>query len=166
MPTEPNGPNGPTEPLHSWSSKEQPVAQPTRQQVLTALLDVLIPPFDGLGGAGELGLANSVAEDAAASPRFSASLATVLDALMQTSWPTDVVAREALVRSIEERAGAAFGEVVNLAYTNYYTDDRVLAMIERHTGYRARPPQPDGYELEPFNPALLAMVTQRTPRAT
>lgn len=125
---------------------------------LIRLLDVLIPAFDGLPGAGGLGLAPSVASDAAANPRFADALALVLDALAGSPF------RESDVRSVAERKPEAFADVVNLAYTNYYTEPRVLAVVERNTGYRAEPPQPNGYDLAPFDPSLLDNVRHRAAR--
>ena len=124
---------------------------------LAQLLDVLLPSFDGVPGAGGLGLAASVARDAGGNPRFAASLQLVLDALATLSRPP----RESDVREVEERNPEAVADVVNLAYTSYYTDTRVLAMVERHTGYRADPPQPRGYDLGPFDPSLLNNVLRR-----
>ena len=124
---------------------------------LDRLLDVLIPSFEGLPGAGSLGLAGSVASDALANPRFAAALQRVLDALGSSTKPFG----ESDVRTVEEHNPEAFADVINLAYTNYYTDARVLAVVERHTGYRAAPPQPTGYELAPFDPALLENVVRR-----
>lgn len=127
---------------------------------LDRLLDVLIPAFDGLPGAGSLGLAGSVASDASANPRFADSLARVLGALGTSTKPFG----ESDVRAVAERNPEPFADVINLAYTNYYTDARVLAVVERHTGYRAAPPQPTGYELAPFDPALLENVLGRAVR--
>lgn len=124
---------------------------------LAQLLDVLLPSFDGVPGAGGLGLAASVARDAGGNPRFATSLQLVLDALATLSRPP----RESDVREVEERNPEAVADVVNLAYTSYYTDTRVLAMVERHTGYRADPPQPGGYDLGPFDPSLLSNVLRR-----
>ena len=69
----------------------------------------------------------------------------------------------AALQAIEAAAPAAFAALVKAAYTAYYQDQRVLAAIERATGYAARPPQPLGYELEPFDPALLEVVRNRPP---
>jgi hypothetical protein len=46
----------------------------------------------------------------------------------------------------------------------YYRDTRVLARIEQATGYAARPPQPEGYTLEPLDPTLLDVVKARGPQ--
>ena len=125
---------------------------------LVRLLDVLIPPFGGLPGAGGLGLALSVASDAASNRRFTDALALVLDWLAGTAF------RESDVRAVEGRNPDAFADVVNLAYTNYYTDARVLAIVERRTGYRAGPPQPGVYDLAAFAPSLLDAVLLRAER--
>ena len=40
----------------------------------------------------------------------------------------------------------------------------VLAGIERATGYPDRPPQPLGFEMEPFDESILAVVRSRGPQ--
>lgn len=39
----------------------------------------------------------------------------------------------------------------------------MLEHIERSTSYPARPPQPEGYELEPFDDAVLETIRKRGP---
>ena len=56
-----------------------------------------------------------------------------------------------------------FERLVTLAYTAYYIEPRVRAVIERETGYENRPPQPLGYALEPFDERLLDKQRQRAP---
>ena len=53
---------------------------------------------------------------------------------------------------------------MRFAYVAYYRDARVLQGIELATGYPNRPPQPLGYELEPFDESILAVVRSRGPQ--
>lgn len=127
--------------------------------MLDAVLDTLLPGGEGFPPAGGIGLAAWLA----ARPEFAAPLQAVL-----ALCPADFAAhgldtRITLLRAVEQAAPAAFGRVQVGAYSGYYTHPEVLAVIRRDTGYLARPPQPDGYVLPPFDTALLARVAARAP---
>lgn len=125
--------------------------------LLDAVLGTLLPgdgPWPcaaGLGLAG--GLRAELGEDAA---RLLAGLPGGFAAL-------DAPAREQALRALEAAEPARFERLVVAAYTAYYVDARVRATIERETGYEDRPPQPLGYELEPFDEALLERQRARAP---
>ena len=68
------------------------------------------------------------------------------------------------LRAAEAAHPGAFAALVRAAYIAYYTDARVLRRIEADTGYAARPPQPLGYELAPFEEDALAVIRQRRPQ--
>lgn len=95
----------------------------------------------------------------ALSPEVAPACAEILAAL-----PPDFArGDEAALRAVEASHRAAFDRVVTEAYIAYYTDPAVRAVIERLTGYEARPPQPLGYQLPPFDESLLAIQKQRAP---
>jgi hypothetical protein len=71
--------------------------------------------------------------------------------------------REAALRRIEATQPLAVERLVAAAYLAYYTAPAVQAVLARDHGYAARPPQPDGYALPPFDETLLARQTQRAP---
>ena len=135
---------------------------------LIALLDGIIPPRPGtdsspdLPGAGGLGLAPAVLADAAASQR-QADLDEVLSHLPEDITDLDPLARDAVLRTIADAHPRPFASVINMAYTAYYTDPRVLHALQARTGYQATPPQPGGYDLDAFDPALLDRVRTRPP---
>jgi hypothetical protein len=60
---------------------------------------------------------------------------------------------------VETNLPAQFGEFVELVYGNYYTDSRVHERI----GWVGRPPQPEGFDLEPWDPAVLENMRKREP---
>ena len=74
-----------------------------------------------------------------------------------------LVPDEPALRALEAERPDAFAALVELVYVAYYTDPRVLAHLEAATGYPARPPQPHGHPLEPFDERVLATVRARTP---
>jgi hypothetical protein len=94
---------------------------------------------------------------------LSSAIAPQLDAVL-AALPADFRrGDEVRLRDVEAAYPEAFECVVTEAYTAYYTDPTVRAVIERLTGYEARPPQPLGYDLPPFDESLLAVQKQRRP---
>jgi hypothetical protein len=67
------------------------------------------------------------------------------------------------LQALESNESILFDRLLIATYNMYYTDPTVRQVIERVTGYEARPPQPKGYQLEPFDEALLNKVRQRDP---
>jgi len=132
------------------------------EKKLSAMLDVLIPAREGIPGAGALGLALAVLDDARATEQ-QAMLDDLLDQLPDDLEAREPAEREEILRRLESDTPASFGSVVNMAYTAYYTDPRVLRGISERTGYNPGPPQPDGYLLPAFDPELLEPVRNRHP---
>jgi hypothetical protein len=130
-----------------------------RRDLLAAVLDHLLPANGALPAAGELGLAAQVEEAVQTRPQVG----TLLDELPDGFVELADGAQDGILRGLEQRAPASFTELVELVYSAYYTDQRVLEHIEQSTGYPARPPQPEGYELEPFDDAVLATIRRRGP---
>jgi len=125
------------------------------QALLVAVLDRLLPPNGDLPGAGSLGLAAQVPASAAQ---------PILAALPADFLALAAAAQVAALQAVEAAGPTRFHELVRFAYVAYYRDSRVLARIELATGYPDRPPQPLGYELEPFDESLLDVVKTRGPQ--
>ena len=125
-----------------------------------ALFDTLLPGEEGFPSGAE---ANVGAWLAARAERFSAALADVLKRLPADFPALGADAREAALREIERDAPAAFHALTTGVYSAYYASPAVRTAIEAKTGYFARPPQPDGYALAPFDPALVAVPAGRPP---
>ena len=123
--------------------------------LLVAVLDRLLPPNGDFAGAGGLGLAAQVPASAAQ---------PILAALPADFLALDAAAQVAALQAVEAANRLGFHELVRFAYVAYYRDSRVLARIELATGYPDRPPQPLGYELEPFDESLLDVVKARGPQ--
>lgn len=123
---------------------------------LAAVLDTLLPGDADWPAAGSLdGLAAQVAAkapDGALLAALPAGFATL---------PAE--AREATLREVEQAHPAAFERLVAAAYLAYYTHGAVRMVLERVTGYEARPPQPLGYDLPPFDESLLDTQRRRAP---
>lgn len=133
------------------------------RSLLDAVLDRLLPPYEELQGAGAMGLGAEVVTAAAQSANLDEPAARVLAALPDGFMEAPLDVKDEVLIDVQAADPAAFAAMLNLAYNAYYTDPRVLRAIELRTGYAARPPQPEGYHLEPFDQSLLAQVRTRAP---
>ena len=124
------------------------------QALIAAVLDRIVPANGELPGAGSLGLGTAIKHEAAA---------PVLAVLPAGFAALDAAAQAAALQAVEQASPVVFRELVRQAYIAYYRDSRVLVRIEQSTGYPNRPPQPLGYELEPFDESLLDVVKARAP---
>lgn len=131
--------------------------------VLEAFLDTLLPPNGALAGAGGLGLAGEFRRGAAEVSHLGTPALALLHLLPAGFAVLSAPEREDRLRVLEGSDPSAFAAVVNLAYNAYYSDPRVLGRIELETGYSARPPQPEGYHLEPFDESVLVNIRDRAP---
>ena len=131
------------------------------QDLLAIVLDTLLPGDGAWPSARAVDLAQAVRADVDGDPERQIDI--VLAALPLGFATGDAEFREAALQVIEIEQGNAFERLVTLAYTAYYIEPRVRAVIERETGYENRPPQPLGYALEPFDERLLDKQRQRAP---
>jgi hypothetical protein len=134
-----------------------------RDQLISTVLDRLLPPNQELPGAGSMGLGAKVEEEARLVPANGAALEQILSQLPADFTRQSSEAQDEALLQVEQAAPQVFFALIVMAYNAYYTDERVLKLIEQETGYAARPPQPLGYELKPFDENLLAKVRQREP---
>lgn len=124
------------------------------QALIAAALDRIVPVNGDLAGAGSLGLGTAIEHEV---------VAPVLAVLPAGFAALGAAAQTAALQVVEHASPAVFRELVRQAYIAYYRDARVLARVEQSTGYPNRPPQPLGYELEPFDESLLDVVKARAP---
>jgi hypothetical protein len=73
---------------------------------------------------------------------------------------------EAPLRALEAAQPEAFDRLLRAAYLAYYTDHAVRLALEATAGYPARPPQPRGYHLPPFDDSLLDRQRRAAPAPT
>ena len=135
----------------------------TQRSNLNAALDTLLPGDERWPGAGGLGLVDRVMELAGLDPSHPGMVGEALSELPPDLHCQDLSARTARMEGLEKEHPALFGVLQLLGYNAYYTDTRVLGVVESRTGYEARPPQPLGYFLEPFDESLLEKVRARAP---
>ncbi len=125
--------------------------------VMAELLATVLPG-DGDWPAGDVVL-GQVRRELEGAPDVAMAMGAVSGALPAGFARGD----EAAVRAVEAALPGEFERVVGVAYLAYYTDPGVRGVIERVTGYAARPPQPLGYALAPFDEGVLAVQRRRAP---
>lgn len=129
---------------------------------LRAFLDLVIPPGRGMPGAGDLDLRGGLAAAAAGDV---ASLEAALGAVQRAARERDPGGLAALspaaAKAVVDAAQAAnpmlMFTVCRFVYLAYYQHPAVLTAL----GEPARPPFPEGYELEPLSPDLQELLESR-----
>ncbi len=127
--------------------------------MLEAIVDHLLPGGQGFPSASDTDLASWMA----AQRRFAPAVSWLIERLPDdfAALPQDQQLGQ--LQAAEAADSERFGVVVIAAYSGYYTHRAVLAAVETHRGYKAGPPQPGGYALQPFDPQLLQVPSGRGP---
>jgi hypothetical protein len=156
----------------TYAARRPAVLSDEQRDLLTLVLDRIVPPTTALPGAGGLGVAATIDRTLAETPLlrrlFLDGLAEIeVTSQRQAGQPfaaLDAAAQEALLQTVETAAPDFFAALVIHAYRGYYTDPRVHEAI----GYPVRAPQPLGHQLAPFREELLQVQRGRPPfwRAT
>lgn len=130
-------------------------------------MDIIVPPVADLPGAGGLDLADAAENLAIDTSEFRESLHRVLDALsLEPSARAeggfaalDEEQRVTALKVLETSMPKHFDKFVDLVYMVYYGDERVHERI----GWRSGALQPLGWDMPPFDPAILETVAKREP---
>ena len=138
---------------------------PAHRELLDAIVDRIIPPGDGVPGAGVVGAAEHVEGISGVSPQSRALLTNGLKVIEATSGRTHSMQFVALsdgqktevLKQIESQHAEFFAVLVRETYSGYYSRSEVL----RVKGLPLSAPQPQGYEIEPFDATLLDGVRKR-----
>ena len=136
-----------------------------QRELLAAVGDRIIPPGDGVPGAGEVGVAEHVEGIAGISPQSRALFTKGLKAIeaisgcIHSKMFVDLSDREKteVLNEVESQHTEFFAVLVRETYSGYYSSLEVL----RVKGLPLSAPQPAGYEVEPFDAALLVGVRKR-----
>jgi hypothetical protein len=136
-------------------------------QLLALVLDEVIPPTaDGrLPGAGALGAGAIVQHAASATPGLEPLLTQGLAALQDIARRSDsggfaALSHSARVEALQELEKASpmlLPTLLTFACISYYSNEQVLTALNGS----ARPPHPQGYEMEEDDLALLDPVRAR-----
>jgi hypothetical protein len=135
--------------------------------LLRAVLNRLVPARAELPGAGDLDVGDSVQDALAVSPRLRRLFLDGLSEMEIAAYRRfgrsfgglEAAEQIHLLQEQETASPAFFEALVEHAYRGYYT----LPTVRRAIGAAGRPPQPFGFELPPFDPALLNRQRLRAP---
>lgn len=127
---------------------------------LAVLLDRMIPGDADFPPPSRIDLADAMATH----ERFGAMADAMIAALPADFSTRPKEAQIAVVESVEREKAAVFDPFMVALYSLYYVHPAVLAAVERASGYAARAPQPEGYVLKPFDPAIVAVPASRGPQ--
>lgn len=128
--------------------------------VLRAVMDRLIPPIDELPGAGSMGLGPETEAMAGQHGAFHRALIGLLDGLAAEGFTTlPGLVQDDAIRAFEKAQPVLFEALLEVVYLAYYGDERV----HRRIGWRTGALQPQGFELAPFDEAILGETRQRKP---
>ena len=137
------------------------------RQLLKSAMDLIVPVVDDLPGAGTMGLVDNAVDLANRIEDFGDALRRTLDALALDPSARaeggfaalDEEQQTAALKVLESSMTAVFDKFVDLVYVVYYNDERVHKRI----GWRTGALQPLGWDLPPFDPAILETVSKREP---
>ncbi len=139
----------------------------SEEQVALAaeVLDQIVPARDGFPGAGELGVARHVDTVAASDPGLDRVFRDGLAEIESASRRTHSAAfadleedqRVQLLRTVEAESPQFFAMLVRHTYAGYYSNRTIIELL----GLEARPPQPLGFDLDPFDPSMVEKVSER-----
>ena len=129
------------------------------------VLDQLVPARDDFPGAGELGVAHHVDSVAASNPElgrlFHDGLASIESASRRAHSASFADLADdhkvQVLRAVEAGCPEFFAMLARHTYAGYYSNPRIIELL----GLEARPPQPLGFDLDPFDPATIENVKQR-----
>ena len=136
----------------------------TERAILAVVANRIVPAHDALPGAGDLGVPASIELTLAQAPTLRRAFLDGLRAIDFAGGEPGFVARvaaeqDAFLQAVETTHPAFFALLVEHTYRGYYA----LPLVQRALGLSGEPPQPRGYQLPPFDPALLTIQRQRAP---
>jgi hypothetical protein len=132
----------------------------TERAVLSAVMDRLVPPIDDLPGAGTMGLVPEVEVMSRQHVSFHRALIGLLDGLAVEGFTTlSGAVQDDAIGVFETAQPVVFDALLEVVYLAYYGDERV----HRRIGWPTGALQPRGFELPPFDGAILDKTRRREP---
>ena len=136
----------------------------SQRELVTAVLDRLIPPQGEMPGAGEVGTADYLDGIAAESARiarlFSGGLQDIEIATAQLGagfYELSGDQQDEILRGVEADSPQFFDMLVRHTYNGYYSNPKVVQLL----GLDPRPPQPRGNLVERGDLSSLQVVVER-----
>ena len=151
----------------SANQKTNQIFSATQRELLSAVLNRIIPGQGDRPGAGDLGVAAFVERIAAQTPGrtrlFNEGLNAIATAAA-TGYSGDFLelpekAKDETIQGIELSNPVFFNQLVQQTYNGYYTDKRIMDII----GYNAPAPPVPGARPKLMDESLLEQQRQRAP---
>ena len=139
----------------------------SQASLLKDVINRIVPAEEEFPGAGDLGLASYIDSAALESAKLKRLFLTGLAhieivasrAMGQDFGDLSGEDKDRVLMRVEEEQPDFFRALVQYTYNGYYTNPAIFPLI----GYEGHPPQPQGYDMEPFDPRLLDIVRKRSP---
>lgn len=137
----------------------------TQLDLMTSVLDTIIPKENGFPGAGEIGVAIHIDSEISSSKtlkRLFFEGLRYIENVSNEQFDTDFVSlsqnwKTSVLKQIERDNIEFFGELLHYTYAGYYINPKVISA----KGLEESPPMPIGYHQEPFDMSLLDNVKKR-----
>lgn len=126
---------------------------------LSAIFATILPGDDLYPAASSL----PMVERSKDYPHFAPAIARALAALPSNFALLTPPERASALREFEAHEPDLMFGLVTAAYSLYYSDETVLRVISETENYTPRAPQPEGYWLAPFDPAIVAEPSRHAP---
>ena len=131
-------------------------------QLLEAIMDRMIPAVGDLPSAGQMGLIDEIVELAAKQKRFEDLFHYAITAF-ESKNPDFLTSSESVqdenLKTFESNNPEHFNTIRTIVYIVYYKESRALKRIGRD----GQPPQPQGYEMDPWDESVLENARKREP---
>lgn len=127
----------------------------TPDPFLGAVLTSLLPGDGAWPSAASTGLPAWFGDRVARVPALADAVAWLRSSLSANFATRALAERESDLKSCEAKDPHRFSIVTTEAFNGYYIDPAVLSVIEGKTGFPARPPQPMGHRLQPFDVSII-----------
>ena len=131
-------------------------------RLLEAIMDRMIPAVGDLPSAGQMGLIDEIVELAAKQKRFEDLFHSAITAF-ESKNPDFLTSSESVqdenLKTFELNTPEHFNTIRTIVYIVYYKDSRVHKRI----GLDGQPPQPQGYDMDPWDESVLVNARKREP---
>ena len=134
----------------------------TQEKLLEAIMDRMIPAVGDLPSAGQMGLTAEIVQLAAKQKRFEDLFNSATEAFESNSpyfLTSSTSVQDENLKSFESNTPDLFNTIRTIVYIVYYKDPRVHTRID----WNGRAPQPQGYEMDPWDESVLVNARKREP---
>ena len=131
-------------------------------RLLEAIMDRMIPAVGDLPSAGQMGLIDEIIQLATKQKRFENLFHSAI-AAFESNIPDFLTSSESVqdenLKTFESNNPEHFNTIRTIVYIVYYKDSRVHKRI----GWDGQPPQPQVYEMDPWDESVLENARKREP---